>query len=210
MLDLKLAGAPAEILDAIGRLAPGVRASLAQARARVPAKKREVYEYQAAALFALAAQYNRLGAYILEIGTYYGYSAAVLAEAAPLARIVTLNPRDNEFPIARKNLAAYRNVQVLPQHSWDYLASSQICDLKPCDLIFVDGDHARVKQDIPWWERLAPGGLMLFHDYAPAGTPRPCPPVYAALNAWLAELGRETFDVLVVDDQGVGLAGLYR
>ena len=56
---------------------------------------------------------------------------------------------------------------------------------------------------------MRPGGLFLFHDYAPEGAWRPCQEVYEAVNAFGAELGRP-LDVLVRDERGVGLAGFYK
>lgn len=167
---------------------------------------RAIEVYQAYALYALARQFNRPGARVLEIGTAIGYSAAVLASALPDAQIITLNPHASEAAKARANLGAWGNVTVVEALSWDYLESYAG---EPFDLIFVDGDHKRVRRDFAWWDHLRDGGLMLFHDYSPAGTYRACVPVYEALNELRDKLKRE-FDVLVVDSGGVGLAGFVR
>jgi len=175
--------------------------NVAEARIGGIKAKREVAPYQAAALYALAQEYD--GGNILEIGTARGYSAAVMAQAAFRASIVTLNPVVDEADVARGNLAAFNNVKVLTIKSWDYLATYDGPEL---DMIFVDGDHARIVHDLPWFNWLVSGGLIVFHDYAPDGTYRAVPPVFEALNRFAAYIERD-FDVSVIDDGGVGLVG---
>lgn len=203
---MKRTGTPADILTAIIQEHPEVTKVLKRVRERVPAIKREIAAYQAAALYALVKPYNVAGSRILEIGTAYGYSAAVMAEAAPLATIITLNPKESEVELAKNHLLHYRNVTVLPKISWEYLAEYTG---QPFDVIFVDGDHKRIALDMPWWEWVKPGGLFFHHDYSPAGTYRECPPVYECLNEW-AQRMEHPLDVLVVDDGGVGMAGFYK
>jgi predicted O-methyltransferase YrrM len=160
---------------------------------------------------------------ILEIGTALGYSAAMMAEAAPTAHITTLNPKEIEYPRAVKWLAPYTNVHVAKIKSWDFLEAARHFSTPTyqwqVDMIFVDGDHGQIKRDLPWWEFLKVGGLMLFHDYSPEGSARPCQPVYDAVNDFAVGLGREPDllvdwgiepDLLVIDDRGVGLAGFYK
>lgn len=197
---------PDAIITAIETEHPEVREALARVRSAVPERKRQIAPYQGAALYALAKPYNRVGASILEIGTFIGYSAAIMAEAAPYARIVTLNPNQDEADEARRNLRPYRNVTVRGQLSWDYLLSQ----IGPCwDMTFVDGDHKRIARDMPYWNHLLIDGLFLHHDYSPADSARPCPPVYDELNRFSELLGR-AMDVQVIDDAKIGLAGWYR
>lgn len=198
---MKLTGTPNQILDALTDEA--LLYGMNRARAWVPPYRREIDEHQAAVLYTLARQRNRKGARFLELGTAYGYSAAIMAYAAPLAQITTLNPHDQEARTARRNLEPARNVAVVEAYSWDYLAEY---GGQPLDLIFVDGDHKQVRRDFPWWNHLAIGGVMLHHDYSPAESRRPCPPVYRALNEFSQWLGREP-DVLVIDDGLAGIAG---
>jgi len=53
------------------------------------------------------------------------------------------------------------------------IGDSRKCHTKfkgPIHLLFVDGDHryATVKADIAnWASKIAPGGIVAFHDYAP-------------------------------------------
>jgi predicted O-methyltransferase YrrM len=166
--------------------------------------RQQIRPYQAHVLYHMARRYNREGARILEIGTYYGYSAAVMAQAAPLAHITTLTPMDWEANDARVNLAQFGNATVLCKASWDYLTE----DTGEFDMIFVDGDHKQIRRDLPWYNRIRPGGLMLFHDYSPNGSAMACPPVYRALEE-MRQTFRE-FDVLVVDTEQIGMAGYIR
>ena len=95
---------------------------------------------------------------------------------------------------------------MLPIASWSYLAGYK----GPAfDVVFVDGDHKQVARDLPWFNWIHPGGLMLFHDYSPAESTHACPPVYDVVNARAIRLGRE-LDVLLVDDTLAGIAGFYK
>jgi predicted O-methyltransferase YrrM len=205
-LDIKAPAA--EIAVYCRSLWPGVDEVLAGARAAVPWCKREIWPHQAAVLAFLAHQVDREGARILEIGTALGYSAAVMALAAPRASVQTLNPKLAEFARAREHLRAFRNVLVSSLSSAETLEGYPG---KPLDLVFVDGDHSLegVRRDCGWWEHVRHGGLILFHDYSPAGSKRPNPEVVQAVDEFAARLGRRP-DVLVVDEQSVGMAGFVR
>lgn len=201
----KLEATDEEIIAAVRDIHPEIDTVLARASQRVPFLKRQVSEYQGAALYALAAQYDRPGAMILEIGTAWGYSAACMASAASQAQLITLNPKPTEYPRAIQNLSYWPNVTVKQILSWDYVDQNK----DTFDLIFVDGDHKRVRKDLIWWEFVKPGGLFLFHDYAPDGSWRPCQKVYDEVNRFGEQLGR-SLDVLIEDERGVGLAGWYK
>lgn len=203
---MQLHGTPEEIYQSLTAQHPEIGKLSFRIRQQVARLKREVAMYQGAAIYALAKAYNRPDAHILEIGTAWGYSAAWIANAAPLARLTTLNPKEAERKAAQKHLAAYSNIRFSAALSWDMLADYHGPDL---DMVFVDGDHGKVVMDLGWFNWLKPGGLMLFHDYSPEESGRPCPPVYYIVNEMAAVLGRKP-DVMVVDDRNVGLAGFYR
>jgi predicted O-methyltransferase YrrM len=169
--------------------------------------KKAVYPYQAAALYHLAKPYN--GGHALEIGTAYGYSCFYLASAMPDSRITTLNASVGEIESVKATgtLSRFPKVENLHYISWEYLKESDGTAIY--NFIFVDGDHKRVRNDLPYFNRLIDGGLMVFHDYSPLGSGRECPPVYEAVNELADRLGR-TPEVLIVDNKLVGLAGFIR
>jgi len=123
-----------------------------------------MYVHESLLLYRLSTQYNFAGSNILEIGTALGGSAAIIASAAPLANIVTLDPNVDRSAKASKLLRHWDNVVVRNEKSWDYLSTYTSPQL---NLILVDGDHAYgVWQDVSWWNWLHDGGLILFHDYS--------------------------------------------
>lgn len=163
-------------------------------------EKMEPYQY--AALYNLTRKYD--GGHILEIGGFLGRATLVMSFAAPRAKIITLEPYYSEE--TRKNTAGCKNVKVVKTYSFRYLGETQVA----WDMVFVDGNHKRVEQDLPWFNRLRVGGLILFHDYTPDDAVRSrCPHVYAVVNDMGESLGRVP-DVLVVDAEKIGMAGFYR
>ena len=190
--------APAEIFEMMVALAPGVGKALSRSK-QIEGK---LLPYQAAALYWLASQYNLDGSRILEIGTLHGYSASVMAQAVPRAHITTLNPVKAEVVNARTQLAPCRNVTLIDVASWDYYPAAP----DNIEMVFVDGDHKRAVRDLPYWNKLAFGGLILFHDYSP----KLVPPVYAAVNMLCDQLKKDAPDVVIIDSQGVGMAGVYK
>ena len=165
-------------------------------------------QYQKALLYRLAQRFN--GGEILEIGCYHGASALIMSMAAPEARIMTISPDAEHVEITRRSVAG-RNVAVAQTTSMDLLK----IDRTAWDMIHVDGNHKRAQEDVAWFNRLAVGGLILFHDYTPAGAKitiperKSHPEVVAAVDRLGEKLGRRP-DVLVVDEQKIGMAGFYR
>lgn len=210
-----------KILAACGDIAPEVYDALTKVRQMVPTYKREIWKYQAAALYCVARQFNTQGARLLEIGTAWGYSAAIIAEACPSASLVTLNPHAEEAAAARMHLGTWPNVSVLEHKSVEFLhlwqgdrpdhefALPSIHSGYLFDMVWVDGDHKRVALDFPFWNHLREGGLFIFHDFSPEWSTRPCVPVYNGLMRFRELLGRD-FDVLICDDSDTGIAGWYR
>lgn len=172
-----------------------------------PAVKLKVLDYQLLALHVLARPYDRPGARILEIGTGHGGSGFMLARAAPHATITSLTTSvdEKEFAESYWRAQSLRNIEALAVASWDYVRA----DTEDFDLVFVDGDHNRIVRDLPWFNRLRIGGLFLCHDYSPADSRAPSAIVFAELDRVSAILGR-SFDVRIVDEGKVGMAGFYR
>lgn len=205
-MTLQLTGlTPDKLLAHFVKLHPELTKLEYAARKAIPNTKKAVYPYQAAALYHLAKPYN--GGQALEIGTAYGYSCYYLASAMPKSRIVTLNASEGEWAEDVMILEKFKNVTCLHRLSWDYLAESDGTAIY--NFIFVDGDHKRVKNDFPYFNRLLTGGLIIFHDYSPLGSGRECPPVYEAVNE-LSKILKRAPDVLIVDDKQVGMAGFIR
>lgn len=165
----------------------------------MPPRKKQILDWQATALYYLAHPYDRVGGHVLEIGTARGFSAAVLSLACSRSSITTLNPDPEEAAIAAGYLRPCTNITILEMRSWDYLDAYRGPQF---DLIFVDGDHNAVALDLPWFEKIRPHGLMLFHDYDEVL----CPPVYQAVR----KLAGGQPDVELIDDSGRGIAGLYK
>lgn len=208
-------GTPEDVMGQAVTATPGALEVVERAGTLIPWLKRQVWEDQAVSLFALAAMFAAMpghpaspAGHVLEIGTAWGFSAAVLALAAPRAQITTLNPKGHEAVRAREHLRAFGGrVIVLETTSDAYFA---VYRGDPYRMIFVDGDHRPpyVRQDMRWFNHLANSGLILFHDYSPADSARPCPAAYETLNAIAA--GFRPFDVLVMPDNGVGMCGWVR
>lgn len=203
---------PIEIIEMIAAYHPEIR-NLIEKNASVIYEsfkfKGSVKPYQAAVLYSLALPYNHPDCKILEIGTGIGYSTSFLAKACPNAKIVTLNPTDAERWYAERQLGKLsldNNIEFKADKSWDYYGAGG----KMFDLIFVDGDHARIRKDLVWWENVKTNGLILFHDYTPSFSSRPQTFVFDELNKFADEVGRD-FDVMVMDNQDhFGMCGFYK
>ena len=198
---MTLTGTPDEILASVLQTDPHIQKTLD--RAAPIHHHRAIEFYQAAALARFIQHYDGTGLKVLEIGTAVGYSTIILAESLPHATITTLNPQDDEAERARANLVLYApRITVVERRSWDFYAETD----ETFDLIFVDGDHKNIRRDLVWWDRLNVGGAMIFHDFSPNGSTRPCPPVYRALLDFTGEIRREP-DFSVIDNTGVGMVG---
>jgi len=172
----------------------------------VPAKKRQISPFQGCALYVITNELQPER--IVELGTFFGFSAGIMSEAAPEAWIITLNPKPWEYDVAVKCMEHYPKVKCLMQYSWEYFL--EVNGTAWLDMVFVDGDHKQIYRDLPWWNLVKVGGLFLHHDWTPGYSPeRPCQVVYDALNDLGDHLGREP-DVQVVVESGMGMAGWYR
>ena len=139
-------------------------------------------EAQAARLGAAAARTGP-GARIVEIGSYHGRSTIVLAQAAPRAEVVAIDPHagndrgprqwtgtadegEEDNRAFRANLeragvaGRVRHVRRPSQEALDAVDGT-------VDVLYVDGAHryAPASADITrWGSRVAPGGTLLVHD----------------------------------------------
>jgi len=141
---------------------------------------------------------------MFEFGTCTGKTAYLWARnSAPDARVVTLtlapehvasykrestdDPSDVAFALKESTHTdfLYSSSPVTAKVE-QLFGDSKTFDVSPwtgrCDLVFVDGSHAHsyvVSDSERALELVAPGGLVLWHDYA---GPRHAPGVYRALN----------------------------
>jgi len=152
-------------------------------------------------ILAVLARHAKL---MFEFGTCTGKTAYVWARNSPPgAHVVTLTlAPDNVASYTREATDDVRDVEFALRESThtDFLYSdspvadkveqlfgdSKTFDVSPwagrCDLVFVDGSHAHsyvMADSEKALELVAPGGLVLWHDYA---GPRHAPGVYRALN----------------------------
>jgi predicted O-methyltransferase YrrM len=121
---------------------------------------------------------------VLEIGTHIGSSTLTFAAALATtnARITTVDIADVNDPVTRRweKYGAPRSpaeivsglapVTFVVDDSLSYLARTE----EQYDFIFLDGSHlaATVYRELPLaLQRLAPGGVLLLHDYFPEGRP---------------------------------------
>lgn len=207
MLIMPLVGEDKYILAAVAREMSGVESVLKWTSLHIPASKRQIAPYQAAVLAYYARSFNKAGARFLEIGTALGYSACVMATAAPWSTIVTLNPKDGEFERAVSNLRIRSNVIVAKMTSVDFKKSNAGGNY---DIVFVDGDHAynMIMHDAGFFNDLVEGGLILFHDYSPPESTRASAGSYQALND--LQESRRPAGVKVVGAGLVGMLGWFR
>lgn len=195
-----LRGTADQLYQDVQRLCPNIP--------QFPNVRREMLDYQIAALYALARDYNFLGSLILEIGTGHGASGYMLAKAAPLAKVIslTVNPEEAREAQTLWTQSGCLNITPIVKKSWEYLLAVPALEFV---MVFVDGDHNHIALDLPWFNRLAVHGLFLCHDYSPEGSRVPSPIVYAELNRLAERLGRPS-DVSLIDDGRVGMVGFYR
>ncbi|MCW2994703.1 MAG: O-methyltransferase family 3 [Conexibacter sp.] len=104
---------------------------------------------------------------VVELGTATGWTAAALALADPRRTVITCDPnvqpgRDRYLrllsPATCARIALLRTTG---------LAAATL-DAQPVDVLFVDASHERqatVDEWRAWRPRLAPGGIVIFHDY---------------------------------------------
>jgi predicted O-methyltransferase YrrM len=195
--------APGDIAPRLsaGPLGPGLESEiLAIANYRVPGGTSDLETW-------VLCNLAKTARVIFEFGTATGKTTYLLARNAPAdAEIVTLTLDEKDAYRAAagdtqaakraaldESLAAfvYRGTAVerrIKQLFGDSKAFDETPYIGRCDLVFVDGSHARSYVESDSRKALAmlrPGGTMLWHDYA---GPRHAEGVYEALNALAREL----------------------
>jgi predicted O-methyltransferase YrrM len=122
----------------------------------------------------------------LEIGSAYGYSTLIIAQAA--RHLTTIDPhteREGSRQALEANLQAAElegRVTILTQPSQAILPNLTT----RFDLAFIDGDHTEpaITQDLRnAWALLKPGGGLAAHDYDEAQ----CPDVKPAIDRFAAK-----------------------
>lgn len=110
---------------------------------------------------------------VLEIGTFRGLTAVLMAQQRPDIKIITIDPH---IGIPSENL--YSNPYIVEDNAKKYNVNSQISHFplssydynsqEKFDLVFIDGDHSFkwVAHDYHKFEpHVKEGGLIVFHDF---------------------------------------------
>jgi hypothetical protein len=101
---------------------------------------------------------------VLEIGSYLGVTARLLAEnTPPECRIYALD-QDPGHGQAYRGLPIERKITRLVGRATQTLAASGA----PYDLVFIDGDHGRegaLQDSLLAWNLLSDRGVIFWHDY---------------------------------------------
>lgn len=117
----------------------------------------------------------------MEIGTKYGQSARIWAEAIPHLTLVCIDPykayhhsnqekQDKIYEDAKRNIARHAEetgAEILLDRRESLEVVSSLED-EIVDFVNVDGNHtfdACVQDIIQWVPKVKPGGLVLVHDY---------------------------------------------
>lgn len=133
------------------------------------ATKGKLKDWQIWALLHTASSLPRFATGV-DIGTYYGRSAKVFLLATDDGFIVSLTPDPAHIARAAEELSSWIPLRCSLQETTS--AAFFVHTYNQFDWVFVDGDHGpAVLQDARYWDRLRPGGVMIFHDYSPGRFP---------------------------------------
>ncbi|WP_416037677.1 O-methyltransferase [Lactococcus formosensis] len=106
---------------------------------------------------------------ILEIGTAIGFSALMMAEAAPDAEIITIDRNPEMIALAKDNLATYdvrKQITLLEGDAADLLADLQ----GEFDFIFMDSAKSKYVEFLPRaMELLSENGVIIMDDIFQGG-----------------------------------------
>ncbi len=134
-------------------------------------------------------EYGRGATLAIDLGTYKGRSAILLAQRA--SRVLTFDRYESgevrhsiEWTI--HNIRNYPNIRAF---TLDSRVAATLFKDRSIDLLFIDTDHGResvLADYAAWKDKLAPGAHVLFHDYCLVW-----PEVVQAVNELLATELRE-------------------
>ncbi len=97
--------------------------------------------------------------YILEIGTGYGFSAAIFRKSFPDASITTVERREKNFLIAKK-LLKEMDITVVNMDASDYIELRK----EKIDLLFLDGAKSHYKELFDKARTLLSSGSIVISD----------------------------------------------
>ena len=110
---------------------------------------------------------------ILEIGTAIGYSALVMAQAAPQARITTIERNPEMIDLAKGNLARFdkkNQIELLTGDAAEFLTDLSKNFPHKYDLIFMDSAKSKYVEFLPAaLDLLTDRGAILMDDIFQAG-----------------------------------------
>lgn len=120
---------------------------------------------------------------VVELGTATGWGAAAFALADPARRVISFDPvvqpnRDRYLALLPAGARARLDLRAQTGEA----GAATVDD--PVDLLFVDSTHSRegtVAEVGAWRERLAPGALVVLHDFGN--------PAFPGVAEAVAELG---------------------
>lgn len=117
----------------------------------------ELTDYDRELISTNVAKIPAGGVYV-EIGTKYGGSAEVAVNANKDVEVHGVDVTDEYLELSHPRFFFHRIASTELEKSWN----------KEIDVLFIDADHDQAGVD--WWQwgrHLKPGGVALFHDYAP-------------------------------------------
>lgn len=105
--------------------------------------------------------------YVVELGTAVAWTTAAFALADPQRRVLSFDP------VVQPHRDAY--LALAPARARDRItlvrrpgAEGPVYATAPVDLVFIDSTHAReetIAEVRAWRPRMAPGGIVVLHDY---------------------------------------------
>lgn len=101
---------------------------------------------------------------VLEIGTFIGYSAAVMLQADKALKLVSVEKDTQNFCDAKQNLKVFEDrVKLINSDAMDFLQQNH--DKEKFDLIFLDGPKGQYHKFLPYLKQmLTVGGALVCDD----------------------------------------------